>query len=56
MGGYNVILTPGRYNAAYFEHSYLAEKTGAGLVNGSELTVEDALIGRLLCKEVYCDE
>ncbi len=40
-GGHNVILTPGRYNAAYFEHSYLAEKTGAYLVNGSELMVED---------------
>ena len=40
-GGLNVILTPGRYNAAYFEHSYLAEKTGARLVNGSELVVED---------------
>ncbi len=40
-GGLNVILTPGRYNAAYFEHSYLAEKTGAHLVNGSELAVED---------------
>lgn len=26
-GGINVILTPGRYNAAFFEHSYLAEKT-----------------------------
>lgn len=36
-GGINVILTPGRYNAAYFEHSYLAEQTGAKLVNGSEL-------------------
>ncbi|MCQ2531230.1 MAG: circularly permuted type 2 ATP-grasp protein [Saccharofermentans sp.] len=41
VGGHSVILTPGRYNAAYFEHSYLAEKTGAHLVNGSELTVED---------------
>lgn len=40
-GGHNVILTPGRYNAAYFEHSYLAEKTGAHLVNGSELFVEN---------------
>ncbi len=40
-GGINVILTPGRYNAAYFEHSYLAEQTGAHLVNGSELTVEN---------------
>lgn len=40
-GGLNVILTPGRYNAAYFEHSYLAEKTGSQLVTGSQLTVED---------------
>ena len=40
-GGHTVILTPGRYNAAYFEHSYLAEQTGAHLVNGSELIVED---------------
>ena len=40
-GGINVILTPGRYNAAYFEHSYLADKTGAHLVNGSELAVEN---------------
>ena len=40
-GGINVILTPGRYNAAYFEHSYLAEQTGAYLVNGSELEVEN---------------
>ncbi len=41
VGGHTVILTPGRYNAAYFEHSYLAEKTGAYLVNGNELTVEN---------------
>lgn len=41
VGGHTVILTPGRYNAAYFEHSYLAEKTGAHLVNGTELIVED---------------
>ncbi len=41
VGGHTVILTPGRYNAAYFEHSYLAEKTGAHLVNGAELTVRD---------------
>ncbi|MCM1288205.1 MAG: circularly permuted type 2 ATP-grasp protein [Clostridium sp.] len=40
-GGHSVILTPGRYNAAYFEHSYLAEKTGAHLVTGSELVVEN---------------
>ena len=41
VGGHTVILTPGRYNAAYFEHSYLAEKTGAHLVSGNELVVEN---------------
>lgn len=41
VGGHTVILTPGRYNAAYFEHSYLAEQTGAHLANGSELIVKD---------------
>lgn len=40
-GGHSVILSPGRYNAAYFEHSYLAEKTGAHLATGSELVVEN---------------
>ncbi|MDO5539369.1 MAG: circularly permuted type 2 ATP-grasp protein [Eubacteriales bacterium] len=41
VDGLIVLLTPGRYNAAYFEHSYLAEKTGVQLVNGNELVVED---------------
>ena len=40
-GGVPVVLTPGRYNAAYFEHSYLAEQTGAHLVSGSDLVVEN---------------
>ena len=39
-GGLNVILTPGRYNAAYFEHSYLAETTGSVLATGNDLIVE----------------
>ncbi|MDR0222287.1 MAG: circularly permuted type 2 ATP-grasp protein [Oscillospiraceae bacterium] len=43
-GGLNVILTPGRYNAAYFEHSYLAERTGAVLVIASQLTVDDGAL------------
>jgi uncharacterized circularly permuted ATP-grasp superfamily protein len=43
-GGVNVILTPGRYNAAYFEHSCLAERTGALLVKASELVVENAVL------------
>ncbi len=40
-GGINVIFTPGRYNAAYFEHSYLAEKTGAALAECGDLYVEN---------------
>ena len=39
--GISVILTPGRYNSAYFEHSYLAEKTGATLAYPGDLYVED---------------
>ena len=42
--GISVILTPGRYNSAYFEHSYLAEKTGATLVYPGELFVEDNMV------------
>ena len=40
-GGINVIFTPGRYNAAYFEHSYLAEQTGAVLAEAGDLYVDD---------------
>ncbi len=40
-GGLSVILTPGRFNAAYFEHSYLAERTGARLVTCEDLIVDD---------------
>jgi uncharacterized circularly permuted ATP-grasp superfamily protein len=43
-GGINVILTPGRYNAAYFEHSYLAERSGAVLAMPQELFVEDQVL------------
>ena len=41
VGGINVVLTPGRYNAAYFEHSYFAEKTGAVLASSNNLHVEN---------------
>jgi len=40
-GGLNVILTPGRYNSAYYEHSYLAKITGATLALGEDLIVEN---------------
>ena len=39
--GLEVILTPGRYNSAYFEHSYLAEKAGVLLAYADDLIVED---------------
>lgn len=40
-GGINAVFTPGRMNAAYFEHAYLAEKTGAVLVGPNELVVNE---------------
>jgi len=43
-GGRNpqiVVLTPGIYNSAYFEHSFLAQQMGAELVQGSDLVVGD---------------
>lgn len=36
-----VVLTPGIYNSAYFEHSYLAQRMGAELVEGGDLVVEN---------------
>lgn len=42
--GINVIFTPGRYNSAFFEHSYLAEKTQATLAFPGELVVEDGKV------------
>lgn len=40
-GGINVIFTPGRFNAAYFEHSYLAEQSGSQLAEAADLFVEN---------------
>lgn len=42
--GICVILTPGRYNSAFFEHSYLAEKTGATLAFPGDLVVEEDIV------------
>ena len=36
-----VVLTPGVYNSAYFEHSFLAQQMGIELVNGTDLYVDD---------------
>ena len=36
-----VLLTPGIFNSAYFEHTFLAQKMGIKLVQGSDLTIRD---------------
>ncbi|BAK74700.1 MAG: circularly permuted type 2 ATP-grasp protein [Arcobacter sp.] len=40
-GGINVVLTPGRFNSAYYEHAYLAKKIGAQLVRNDEVIVKN---------------
>ncbi len=39
-----VLLTPGRYNSAYFEHAFLADQMGIEIVEGSDLVVRDGLV------------
>jgi len=39
-----VVLTPGVYNSAYFEHSFLAQQMGVELVEGSDLVVSDGYV------------
>jgi uncharacterized circularly permuted ATP-grasp superfamily protein len=39
-----VVLTPGPFNSAYYEHSFLADKLGVELVEGSDLYVDDAQV------------
>ena len=36
-----VVLTPGRFNSAYFEHAFLAREMGVELVEGTDLLVRD---------------
>lgn len=39
-----VLLTPGIYNSAYFEHSFLAQQMGIELVEGRDLVVKDGYV------------
>ena len=39
-----VVLTPGIYNSAYYEHSFLAQQMGVELVQGSDLVVADGYV------------
>jgi uncharacterized circularly permuted ATP-grasp superfamily protein len=39
-----VVLTPGAYNSAYYEHSYLARQMGVQLVEGRDLVLDDGAV------------
>jgi uncharacterized circularly permuted ATP-grasp superfamily protein len=39
-----VLLTPGQYNSAYFEHAYLAQEMGIELVEGQDLFVDAGIV------------
>jgi uncharacterized circularly permuted ATP-grasp superfamily protein len=39
-----VVLTPGMYNSAYFEHAFLAQQMGVELVEGKDLFVKDGFV------------
>jgi uncharacterized circularly permuted ATP-grasp superfamily protein len=39
-----VLLTPGMYNSAYFEHSFLARQMGIQLVEGRDLAIQDGKV------------
>ena len=39
-----VLLTPGPFNSAFYEHSFLADKLGVELVEGADLFVDDAFV------------
>ncbi len=39
-----VLLTPGQHNSAFYEHSFLADKLGIELVEGSDLAVKDDVV------------
>jgi uncharacterized circularly permuted ATP-grasp superfamily protein len=39
-----VVLTPGMYNSAYFEHMYLAQQMGVELVEGRDMVVKDDFV------------
>jgi uncharacterized circularly permuted ATP-grasp superfamily protein len=54
-----VILTPGHYNSAYYEHSFLADTLGIELVEAADLEVDDdkvwmrTITGRLQVHVIY---
>jgi uncharacterized circularly permuted ATP-grasp superfamily protein len=43
-GGISVLLSPGRFNSAFYEHSYLARISGARLVTNADLFVDNNVL------------
>src|SRR5258708_24518699 len=62
-GGQIVLLTPGIYNSAYFEHSFLAQQMAIELVEGRDLILDGGIVFMktihvlprvdLICPRVY---
>lgn len=54
-----VILTPGRFNSAYYEHSFLADSLGIELVEAADLEIDDDIVwmrtitGRVRVNVIY---
>ena len=44
------VLTPGIYNSAYFEHSFLSQQMGVELIEGQDLVVADGFVHMLTTK------
>jgi uncharacterized circularly permuted ATP-grasp superfamily protein len=47
-----VVLTPGIYNSAYFEHSFLAQQMGVELVEGRDLVVDNGFVNARTTQEM----
>ena len=51
-----VLLSPGVFNSAYFEHIFLAREMGVPLVEGGDLFVEDDRVCVILGDNIFSDE
>ena len=49
-----VLLTPGAYNSAYFEHAFLAQQMGIELVEGRDLVVHDGYVCMRTTRDEIC--
>ena len=49
-----VLMTPGQYNSAFYEHSFLADKLGIELVEGRDLFVRDDIVYMRTTEGPFC--